>query len=210
MFYHIVQIGAYVGMDDVHDILSKENSINALLIEPVPWYFEKLKTNYQNIVNPKRIKFENRVVHTYDGECDFYCVKDLNYKYNYNTEKNWGPEISGTNLNLIKEHEQFLQHENFKYETLKLKCIKSITLLKEYAISGIEYLKIDAEGLDFDLLINWPFDMAAPKYIKFEMCHLDGHINQSTKSKILNEFLINKGYQFFKTEGLDAIYKRKN
>ena len=46
MFYNIVQIGAYVGNDDVHKIIVNEPSVNALLIEPVPWYFDKLKQNH--------------------------------------------------------------------------------------------------------------------------------------------------------------------
>ena len=206
MFYSIVQIGAYVGNDDIHDILHKEPNAKALLIEPVPWYFEKLKENYKSIINPQRIKFDNRIIHTYDGECDFYCIKDLEYKYNYNAEKNWVPEISGVKLELIKEHEQFLSNENIKYETLKLKCITVPTLLKEYNITNIDFLKIDAEGLDFDLLMNWPFEIIAPKYIKFEACHLDGHVNKSTKLNILNDFLIKKNYLYLKQEGLDVIY----
>jgi len=208
MVYDIVQIGAYIGNDDVHNILKNELNASALLIEPVPWYFEKLKQNYKSIINPQRIKFDNRVINTYDGECDFYCIKDLDYKYNYNSEKNWVPEISGVKLELIKEHEQFLKNETIKYETLKLKCITVLTLLKEYDITNIEFLKIDAEGLDFDLLINWPFETIAPKYIKFEACHLDGHVNKNTKLNILNDFLVKRNYSYLKQEGLDVIYSK--
>lgn len=208
MFYSIVQIGAFTGMDDVHHILLKETNVNALLIEPVPWYFEKLKKNYSSIKNPKRIQFDNRVINTYNGECDFHCVKDLNYNYNYNIEKNWGPEISGTKLNMIKEHEKFLKNESFEYETLKLKCITTSTLLQEYNINKIEFLKIDAEGLDFDLLINWPFQKVAPKYIKFEACHLDGHVNKKTKIETINRFLNEKKYSFLNAGEMDLTYIR--
>ena len=55
MFYNIVQIGAYVGNDDVHKIIVNEPSVNALLIEPVPWYFDKLKQNYSNISDNEQI-----------------------------------------------------------------------------------------------------------------------------------------------------------
>ena len=49
MFFNIVQIGAFSGNDKVYDILKKEITANALLIEPVPWVFEELKNNYKKI-----------------------------------------------------------------------------------------------------------------------------------------------------------------
>lgn len=210
MFYNIVQIGAYVGNDDVYKIIINEPSVNALLIEPVPWYFDKLKQNYSNISNPSRITFDNTVIHTYDGECQFHCMKEVEYEFNYNTDKNWGPEISGVNLQLIKQHEQYLNNQQFQYETLNLKCITSLSLINKYNITDIEFLKIDAEGLDYDLITNWPFDKVKPKYIKFEHCHLDGHVNSNESYRSLDMFLSNRNYVFLKDEGLDKIYIRKN
>ena len=208
MFYNIVQIGAYVGNDDVYKIIVNEPNINALLIEPVPWYFDKLKQNYSNIPNPNRISFDNSVIHIYDGECIFHCMKEVEYEFNYNTDKNWGPEISGVNLELIKEHEQYLNNQHFQYKTLNLKCITSLSLINKYNITDIEFLKIDAEGLDYDLITNWSYDKVKPKYLKFEHCHLDGHINSNSSANTLNIFLNNRGYKFLKDESLDRVYIR--
>lgn len=206
MFYNIVQIGAFVGNDDVHNILVNETDATALLVEPVEYYLNKLKENYKNIPNPKRIKFSNEVLNTYDGECDFHCVLDDEYSYNYNSEKNWVPEISGVNLQLIKEHEQYLNNQSIKYNTVKLKCLSPLSFIDKHDIIGIEFLKLDAEGLDFELLMKWPFNIIKPKYLKFEVCHLDGHINEKTKFNSLNKFLNNKNYKFLEANGLDVVY----
>lgn len=206
MFYNIVQIGAFVGNDDVYNILINETDATALLVEPVEYYFNKLKENYKTIFNPQRISFSNDVLNTYDGECDFHCIKDIEYEYNYNAEKNWGPEISGVNLQLIKEHEQYLNNQSFKYDSVRLKCLTPISFIKKHNISGIEFLKIDAEGLDYELLTNWPFNIIKPKYLKFEACHLDGHINQKTKFNSLNQYLNRKGFRFLEADGLDVVY----
>lgn len=204
--YDIVQIGAHIGNDDVYKIIVNEPNISALLIEPVPWFFNKLKYNYRLISNPERITFDNSVIHTYNGMCEFYCMRDIDYTFNYNSEKNWGVEISGVNLNLIKQHERFLKNQQFQYDTLNLPCITPTKLIEKYNITSVEFLKIDAEGLDYHLIINWPFNLIQPKYIKFESCHLDGTINSTSLMVPLNEFLTNKGYMFLKNEGLDSIY----
>lgn len=210
MFYNIVQIGAFVGKDEVHDILTKETNATAILIEPVPWFYDKLMENYSTISNSNRITFSSDVINLYDGVCEFHCMENIDYKFNYQTEKNWGPEISGTSMVLIKEHEQYLDGQSFQYRTLNLNCISPKSFIKKHNITGIEFLKIDAEGMDFDLITNWPFDTIKPKYLQFEICHLDGHVNQKTKLNPLNSFLNKMGYNFLKNNGLDVIYALKN
>jgi FkbM family methyltransferase len=199
-----------VGNDDIHNIIVNEPSVSALLVEPVPWFFDKLKQNYRLISNPKRITFVNSVIHTYDGVCEFHCMNEVDYIFNYTTEKNWGLEISGVNLNLIKQHERYLKNQQFQFETLNLQCITPKSLIKKYNITDVEFLKIDAEGLDYKIIINWPFNLIRPRYLKFEQCHLDGTINSNTLSTSLNTFLTNKGYSFFKDDGLDRIYILNN
>lgn len=202
MFFNIVQIGAFIGTDKIHDILKKESEANALLIEPVPWNFEKLKNNYKSIINPDRIIFDNSVINTYNGECQFYAVKDKKYS------QDWATQISSLKLNFIKDHEQFLNSNEIEYEKLTLKCIKSEDIIQKYNITDIEFLKIDVEGFDYELIQDWPFDKIKPKYIQFELAHLDGKVNSKKKYFLMHEFLKSKRYNFLKDEDLDIIYKR--
>jgi FkbM family methyltransferase len=209
MFYSIVQIGAFIGNDDVYKMLMEQPQCNAILVEPVPWFFDTLKRNYWGIKNPSRIVFDNSVINTYDGECDFHCMKeDVKYKFNYNTEIDWGKEISSLRLNIIKEHEMFLDNCQFQYDTLKLNCISPTSFVKKHNITSLEYLKIDTEGFDFEILTNWPFNLAMPKYIKFETTHLDGSVNKFSRYTELDNLLGRYDFKYLKTENRDAIYVR--
>ena len=107
---------------------------------------------------------------------------------------------------MIREHEQYLDNQSFRYETVKLKCLTPISFIDKHNITGIEFLKMDAEGLDYELLMNWPFNLIKPKYLKFEVCHLDGHINKKTKFNSLNRYLNKRGYKFLEADGLDVVY----
>ncbi len=202
MFFNIVQIGAFNGNDKVYDILKKEITAKALLIEPVPWIFEELKNNYKIIANPDRLFFDNSVINIYNGECEFYAINNKQYS------ENWATQLSSLKLTLIKEHEQFLNNNELEYQKLILPCINSLSLIKKYNITDIEFLKIDAEGLDYDLIKDWPYDKIKPKYLQFEIVHLDGKINSRKSFFSMNSFLKTKGYTFLKDEDLDIIYKR--
>lgn len=205
---NIFQIGAYTGNDDIHAMLNENINRTAILIEPVPWFFNKLKTNYSNIINPRRIAYENVVINTYDGECDFYCMKDnVQYNYNYDADADWGSELSGLYEHIIKEHQDmFFKECEAKYVKLKLPCTTVRTLLKKYNITQIEYLKIDAEGFDGEILKTWPYDIIKPKYLKFESTHLDGHVNQFSTGRQIETKLLQEGYEFYKIFHRDLIY----
>lgn len=205
---NIFQIGAYIGNDDIHMMLNEDINRTALLIEPVPWFFKKLKANYSNIANPDRIVFENVAINTYDGKCDFYCMQDdTNYKYNYDAETDWGSELSGLYEHIIKEHQNmFFKDCEAKYDKLKLPCATISSLLKKHNITQIEYLKIDTEGFDGEIIKSWPYDEVRPKYIKFESTHLDGHVNQFSSSVQIDAKLLKEGYKFYKLLDRDLIY----
>lgn len=201
MFLNILQIGAFTGNDKIHQILKNEITANALLIEPVAWNFELLKNNYKNIANPDRIMFDSSVINTYDGQCKFYAVKNKNYNVH------WVPQVSSLKLDFVKDHEKLLNNEIIEYEQINLQCISLSSLIKKYNITNIELLKIDVEGLDYDLLMDWPYDKIKPKYIQFEAVHLDGIVNKSSRLFQLNKFLMKQNYVFLKNEELDLIYK---
>lgn len=202
MFLNILQVGAFTGNDKIHQILKNEITASALLIEPVPWNFELLKNNYKNIANPDRIIFDSSVINTYNGQCKFYAVKHNNY----NTD--WIPQISSLNLNFIKDHEKIINNETIRYEQLYLQCINFSSLIEKYKIMNVELLKIDVEGFDYNLIIDWPYNKIRPKYIQLETAHLDGSVNKSNKLIDLNKFLYKQGYSFIKNEELDKIFKR--
>lgn len=202
MFFNIVQIGAFNGNDKVHNILEKEITANAILIEPVPWIFEELKNNYKKITNPDRILFDNSVINIYNGKCEFYAINNKQYS------ESWVTQLSSLKLTLIKEHEQFLNKDELQYQKLILPCINSLQLIKKYNITDIEFLKIDVEGSDYDIIKDWPYNKIKPKYIQFEVAHLDGKINSAKTFFSMDLFLNSQGYTFLEYEDLDIIYKR--
>lgn len=100
----------------------------------------------------------------------------------------------------------FISEEERQYgnkvltESRVIKTISFETLIKTYNIKKIDFLKIDTEGYDFEILKMFPWEISDlnPNLIKVECKHLN--------SKEMKEFLNIKGYHvFIETEDIYAI-----
>jgi len=80
------------------------------------------------------------------------------------------------------------------------------SILDQYLPMGkkIDFMNIDVEGLDLEVLISNNWDKYKPKYILIEMHNIDiEKINQST----LYQFLKSKGYQLVSIAYITLIFK---
>ena len=114
-----------------------------------------------------------------DGETDFLC--NIGY-----TEM-----ISGIKDNFDIRHLHRLQRENIQYgsitEVIKVETKKLETILHDNDISHINYLSIDVEGAEFEVIKSINFDKVFIDVIGFEN-------NYNDVSVPIVEYLQNKGF----------------
>ena len=81
-------------------------------------------------------------------------------------------------------------------------------MIDDYKIDEIDLLHIDTEGHDYNILINYDFEIK-PKKILFEHKHTDGTNKcERNYNKILNK-LYNLGYEFVSKNTEDTLLKLK-
>ena len=135
--------------------------------------FDKLVINRPNNINL------NCAVCNNDGETEFLC----NTGY---TEM-----ISGIKDNFDTRHLQRLQSENIQHgsktEVIKVETKKLETILHENDISHINYLSIDVEGAEFEVIKSINFDKVFIDVIGFENNYYDTSVP-------IVEYLHNKGF----------------
>jgi len=81
-------------------------------------------------------------------------------------------------------------------------------ILEEFnAPNKIDFLSLDVEGVEFNILKTFPFD----KYMFHYMCveHNEGYDGVENRNKIRN-LLISKGYNLIKKAEIDDFYENKN
>ena len=162
--------------------------------------FLKLSRLFDNLVSnrPNDINL-NCAVCNNDGETEFLC----NTGY---TEM-----LSGIKNTFDSRHLQRLQHENRQMgsttEVIKVSTKKLETICNENNISHINYLSIDVEGAEFEVIKSINFDKVFIDVIGFENNYDDTSVpvvkyledkNFVVIHKSLDIFMINKKSIFIK------------
>ena len=169
-----VDVGAHDGII-INNTLYFEinNNWSGINIEPIKTVFDNLVMNRPNNINL------NCAVCNNDGETDFLC----NVGY---TEM-----ISGIKDNFDVRHLDRLTRENIEHgsttELIKVNTKKLETILDENNISHINYLSIDVEGAEFEVIKSINFDKVFIDVIEFEN-------NYDDVSVPIVQYLENKGF----------------
>ncbi len=169
-----MDVGAHDGISINNTLyFEKNNNWTGINIEPIKKVFDRLVNNRPNNINL------NCAVCNNDGETDFLC----NTGY---TEM-----ISGIKDNFDIRHFNRLQHENLQMgsttEVIKVKTKKLETILDENNIKHINYLSIDTEGAEFEVIKSINFNKVFIDVIGFEN-------NYNDVSEPIIEYLQNKGF----------------
>ena len=158
-----VDIGAHDGLSINNTLyFEKNNGWTGINVEPIKKVFDKLVINRPNSINL------NCAVCNNVGETEFIC----NTGY---TEM-----ISGIKDTFDNRHMARLQRENKCYggstEIIKVKTKKLETICNENNISHINYLSIDVEGAEFEVIKSINFDKVYIDIIGFENNYNDTSI----------------------------------
>jgi FkbM family methyltransferase len=169
-----VDVGAYDGIRINNTLyFEKYNNWRGINIEANKKLFDKLVINRPNDINL------NYAVCNNDGETEFLCNSGA-------TEL-----ISGIKDTFDERHLHRLQFENMQYggttELIKVKTKKLETIFDEYNVQIINYLSIDVEGAEFEVIKSINFDKVFIDIIAFEN-------NYNDVSIPIIEYLHNKGY----------------
>lgn len=147
------------------DTLEKlaQNGWEGIMIEPVKEYFDKL-------VRYPQIHYENIVISENSDEVEFHYIdptiitsENLNWLKGIGCiNSQTGPMLRNKDLPIYKN----CIKENIKSTTLNKLCEK-------YNVTRIDFLKIDVEGYDLNVLKTIDLDKIHVQTIKIEHKHLD-------------------------------------
>jgi FkbM family methyltransferase len=159
-----VIIGAMDGIshDNFINNIKHKNLDLVIFVEPVGYYFEKLKIN-ASVLNGN-IYFENCAISNISEDVE---IVSLNPKYKELYPK-WydGCSCVYENGNYLNQHINNIQDEHKMITKSKAYTISDV--LKKYNIKKIDYLQIDTEGYDERILNSFDILSYGIKFLKFE------------------------------------------
>lgn len=192
--FKFIQIGGNDGVsfDTLFEkIINRESK--GIILEPSPRYFDQLKSNYKNY---KSIILLPYAIFEKNGILELFELNEIGLK----NHPSWAAGIGSVDI-------QHLTKLNVKLEEISKIKVKGITfdyLLESYPeFLDVDYLQIDTEGYDFQILKSINFTKFKVKMVKFEFNNLT--INEQNKAiSILSD-----QYDLYRDE-LDLVCIRKN
>jgi FkbM family methyltransferase len=192
-YFHDVKNGFYVDVGANHPVIDSvtnlfyANGWRGINIEPLPNMYSELHRlrkkdiNIQAAIGSKKGK---ATLHVYKTEGDFNGLSTLSKdqeSVNDNTERT-----------------DILSKEDVEVQTLTLKEVFEKNLDKE---QPIHFLKIDVEGLEYDVLRSNDWNRYRPELICIEADHVFSN---------WKKFIIGKGYILDFFDGINEYYVEKN
>lgn len=192
---HFIQIGSNDG--DHNDPLTdyiKEAGWKGILVEPVPYLFERLKSNYTACQH--NLFFENSAVASESGMLKFYRLEkndtlDLPEYYD---------QLGSLKKEVVLKHKDCVPSFNELFIEDLVKAITFRELLEKYQVDKLNLIHIDTEGYDYEIINTIPFEDLDIDLVMFEHRHLGA----SDYRKAMKIFQHN-GYIVHKKDHADTV-----
>lgn len=190
MHFSLVQVGAHDGSKTERLVAKAIATGKVLLIEPVPFLFERLLMRYRDNQN---VIVQDICVTSRNGSIDFVAPME-----SANSVVSFGDQLGSVLAqHAVNHNRQLSDHLN----VISVASKTFSTLVSELGITSIDLLMTDTEGLDVEILPTFPFDQLMPSRIVFEFKHSDGTCRVGSK---LANFLIQLERLGFEIIALDA------
>ena len=176
------------------EFIKKDSKINdkIFLIEANPKNISKLKESYKNFNNARILNLG--VTSSKNNDITFFYTEDDAPYY----------MVCSTKINHVLKH-----YPNSKINEFKIKTVSVNNLFKDYIKEkNIDYLSIDLEGIDFEILMSINLNDYNIKNISIEYLHLD-----KKQKKHLVNYLLKYGYSYcgygYDINNFDFLFKKK-
>ena len=152
-------------------------------VEPDPVLFELIKKK-----RPKDICINAGIGMNETSEADFYIFP-----------------ISGWNT-FSKEEAEYRKANGQPYNKVIRMPLKNInTIIKENFKTSPDFISIDVEGLDFDIVRSLDFETLAPKVLVIETIRF-GDSDKQEKQNTIIDFILSKGYKVYADTFVNTIF----
>ena len=192
--FGLVVIGAHSGLF-LKDLVNEYQDQNILLVEPVPYNYEILNSEYKD--NPKITICKNAIIDKSKKDFFYYVKKESITKLG----KHWASQIGSFDKNHILNHrnKRFNVKED-DIETIQIEFITFDDLIQKYSIKSIDKLQIDVEGAEYKIMNSINFQKIEINKILFESKHFDGTFVEGKKLQEIEEKLKSDGYKIQKID----------
>lgn len=196
-----IEVGSSDGITQNNTyFFEKELGWQGICIEPIPHFFELLKKNRSAICI-------NGCLAATEGFANFVVVEGL--MGGDNDQDTRVTHLSG----LEGKFGSFAQNRidsvveagRAEKKVIQVPCFLFNTVVAQNNMPIIDYMSIDTEGSELEILSSIDFDTVTIRLIGVENLT---HLNKENSGNQIRELLVSKGYRFIKRLGGDEFYAK--
>ena len=205
----IIQVGAHVGdtsNDPICRFIQKHSSpgqsgrtaCNCVLVEPVRHLFEQLVANYKHY---EGVVCDNVAIADENAIRDFYRLDD-GVDLRASGMPEWLdqlgsllPERMGQLWDQCEKDETYRQFVAEHAVVDKVQCITFDQLLDRHGITKVDFLQVDAEGYDYEIIRSINFERVKPLAINYERVHLQDKEAPCRRLLLKHDYLLYDHWQ---------------
>lgn len=190
----VVQIGANDGVtDDPLREFLLHGQWSGLLVEPVPYLYDRLRQNY---AGRSSLAFANVAIAAQKGTRPFYYLRDGAGDADV---PDWHVGLGSFSRDVILKHADVIPDIENRLVIQDVPCYTFEELCRRHDIEAFDVLHIDTEGYDFEILKTIDFEHYRPRLIVYERHHLSAADREACR-----QMLHGYGYEGL-DEGLDTV-----
>jgi FkbM family methyltransferase len=177
-----LDIGANDGVNFSNSLFFEKKGWSGICVEPHPVIFKILQKG-------RSCHLENACISDNDGTVNFLVVNGASNM------------LSGIDDFLDDRHRERIQSDiainGGSTELIPIAALSPSSLLSKYGYKSIDFLSIDTEGCELEILKSFNLKKTAPRVISVE---------NGTRSNSLFKYLTAQGYKLSQCVGCDEIY----
>jgi FkbM family methyltransferase len=194
-----IEIGANDGVQyDQLGPLIRSLPWRGVMVEPVPWLFERLRRNYRD---RDGVAFENAAIGAADGMVPFHYVAPPDDR-RPDDSPTWSDAmgslsrfeveqtLAATREYAAKGSGAQIPDLSSRIETIEVASLTFDSLCRKHRIEGLDLLQIDAEGYDWEIIKGIDFSRHRPRLLIYEHNHLSAEERERCRA-----FLEGLGYE---------------
>lgn len=164
-----VEIGSNDGMQHDHlRPLIQAHAWRGIMVEPVPYVFERLKRNYGDM---PRVALENAAIADRDGRLLFYHLARVDDPGREGLP-HWYDAIGSFSRDAILRHTREIPDIEQRLVTTEVPSLTFESLLDKHGVEVVDLLLVDTEGYDHEILQSIDFAVRCPRLVIYEHYHL--------------------------------------
>jgi FkbM family methyltransferase len=141
---------------------------SGIMVEPVPYVFERLKANYGDL---DRVALENVAIADRDGQLPFYHLAEAPAAER-DRMPGWYDGIGSFSRDVVLDHARHIPDIDQRIVQRDVRALTLASLCGAHGVERIDLLLIDTEGYDYELIRSIDLAEQHPRLIIYEHFHL--------------------------------------